>query len=98
MTPSESAPEIKGTMHYAANVARQMRQGVSFLFVETIKNSLLRLKTAANAALAARRILNVRKGNSLLSSSQQLGCTPPLLPHLPQPRFSLRDNREESKK
>ena len=84
---SNYPPESKGMTKNAANTARQMRQGLSFLFIETIKNSLLRLKTAANAALAARFILNVRNLFLIPLFSTELGFTLPPLPHLPHPLF-----------
>jgi hypothetical protein len=64
-----------------------MRGFISILFLEVLKKSLLRGKTAGNAGLEGCFILNVRKGISLISSSQQLGCPPPLFPHFPHLRF-----------
>jgi hypothetical protein len=87
MTPLECPLKSKGSRQYAANAARQMRQTWGVFFIETLKKCLLRLKTAANAALAALFLLNVRKPFSLSVLSAQLGFTPPLLPHLPHPRF-----------
>lgn len=79
--------ESKGILQLPANPAREMRGSISILFLEVIKNSLLSGKTAGNAGLEGCFILNVRKGISLISSSQQLGCTPPLFPQIPQPLF-----------
>jgi hypothetical protein len=87
MMPSDSLPEMKRISQNAANAARQMRQTYGFLFFEIPKKSILSLKTAANAALAALFILNVRKSIFLSAFSAQLGFTAPLLPHLPHPRF-----------
>jgi hypothetical protein len=64
-----------------------MRGFISILFLEVLKKSLLRGKTAGNAGLEGCFILNVRKGISLISSSQQLGCTPPLFPQIPHLHF-----------
>lgn len=77
----------KGIIQLPANPARGMRGYISILFLEVLKKSLLRGKTAGNAGLEGCFILNVRKGISLISSSQQLGCTPPLFPQIPHPLF-----------
>ncbi len=79
--------ESKGILQLPANPARGMRGFISIVFLEVLKKSLLAVKTAGNAGLEGCFILNVRKGISLISSSQQLGCTPPLFPHFPQARF-----------
>ena len=52
--------EMKRNNQCAANAARQMRHSLVILFIHKVKNSLFRLNDAANAALAARYILNVR--------------------------------------
>jgi hypothetical protein len=78
---------MKGCRKYAANAARQMRQTLVIFFYETPKKLFLRGKTAANAALAALFLLNVRKSIFLPVFSAQLGFTPPVLPHLPHPFF-----------
>ena len=77
----------KGIIQLPANPARGMRGYISILFLEVLKKSLLRGKTAGNAGLEGCFILNVRKGISLISSSQQLVCTPPLFPKIPHPLF-----------
>jgi hypothetical protein len=69
------------------NPAREMRGSISILLLQALKMSLLAVKTAGNAGLAGCFILNVRKGISLISSSQQLGCTPPPIPQIPHTRF-----------
>lgn len=79
--------ESKGILQLPANPAREMRGFMTILFLEVPKKGFLRAISAGNAGLAGCFILNVRKGISLISSSQQLVCTPPLFPHFPHPRF-----------
>lgn len=80
--------KTRGILQFPANPAREMRGFISILFLELIKNSFLGGKIAGNAGLEGCFILNVRKSISLISSSPQLGCTPPLFPQIPQPLFS----------
>ena len=77
----------KGILQLPANPAREMRGFITIFFLEVPKKSLLRAKTAGNAGLEGWFILNVRKGISLISYSQQLVCTPPHFPQIPQSRF-----------
>ena len=58
--PSVYPLEMKRISLYAANAARQMRHSLGNIFIDKVKKSLFRLNDAANAALAARYILNVR--------------------------------------
>lgn len=85
--PLDYPLKSKGILQLPANPARGMRGSISILFLQVIKKSFLSGKTAGNAGLEGCFILNVRKVISLISSSQQLGCTPPLFPHFPQPLF-----------
>lgn len=80
--------ESKGITQIAANAARQMRLSSGNLFFQSLKNGFFGLSTAANAALAASFLLNVRKGFFLSVFLREEGFTPPILPHLPHPRFS----------
>ena len=79
--------ESKGILQLPANPARGMRGFMTILFLEVPKKGFLRAISAGNAGLAGCFILNVR--NLFLSSvfSTELGCTPPLFPQIPQPRF-----------
>jgi hypothetical protein len=52
--------EMKRNSLCAAFAARHLRHSLVILFIHKVKNSLFRLNDAANAALAARYILNVR--------------------------------------
>lgn len=79
--------ESKGTFQVPANPARGLRGFVGNLFLEMLKKTILRGIAAGNAGLEGCFILNVRKGISLTSLFQQLVCTPPLFPQIPQPYF-----------
>ena len=80
--------ESKGILQLPANPAREMRGFISILFLEVLKKSLLRGKTAGNAGLEGCFILNVRNLFLLTLFSTELGCTPPLFPQIPHPLFS----------
>jgi hypothetical protein len=79
--------ESKGILQLPANPAREMRGFISILFLEALKKGFLRAISAGNAGLAGCFILNAR--NLFLSSvfPTELGCTPPLFPQIPHPRF-----------
>ena len=81
------APEMKRTTGNPAYPAQEMQGSAGILFIQDLKKSLLAVKSAGNAGLAGCFILNVRKGISLISSSQQLGSHPPQILHFLHPRF-----------
>jgi hypothetical protein len=84
---SDLTPEMKRTTGNPAKPAQEMQGSVSILFIQDLKKSLWAVKSAGNAGLAGCFILNVRKDISLMSSSPQLGCTPPQILHFLHPRF-----------
>jgi hypothetical protein len=84
---SEYPLEMKRTLHNQAKPAPETPERKGILFLEILKKGILKAISAGNAGLEGCFILNVRKGISLISSSQQLGCTPPLFRHFRHPRF-----------
>jgi hypothetical protein len=85
---SNSLLESEGIANIPANPARGLRGFKSILFFEDIKKAIFGLQTAGNAGLAGWFLLNARKAFFLISVSPRLGCTPPLFPQIPHPRFS----------
>jgi hypothetical protein len=84
---SEYPLEMKRTLYNPANPAPETPERKGIFFLEIPKKRILEAISAGNAGLARCFILNVRKVISLISSSQQLGCTTPLFRQIRQPRF-----------
>lgn len=79
--------ESEGIIQLPANPARGMRGFMTNFFIKVTKKGFLRGKTAGNAGLAGCFILNVRNPFLVTLFSTELGCTPPLFPQIPHPRF-----------